>query len=123
MPKTQSKEGITYAHKLDKQEAQINWHQKAHEVERNIRGINPFPIAKTQLNQQTIRLFKAQVLESPSTKPAGTIVKVSRDGIDVACQDHLLRVLELQMPSRKRLAIFEILNGNTTAFKPGQIFQ
>lgn len=101
---------VTYAEKLQKAEAAINWSDSAESLSRQIRAFNPFPVAQTQLHGDTCRIWMAQAL--PGQAHPGEIVAVD-DGIVVGCGTGLLRILELQMPGGKRLKVRDFLAGHT----------
>lgn len=100
---------VTYAEKLQKAEAAINWHDSAENLSRQVRAFNPFPVAQTQLHGETCRVWLAQAL--PGQANAGEVVAVD-DGIVVGCGNGLLRILELQMPGGKRLKARDFLAGH-----------
>ena len=100
---------VTYAEKLQKAEAAINWHDSAENLSRQVRAFNPFPVAQTQLHGETCRIWLAQAL--PGQANAGEVVAVD-DGIVVGCGNGLLRILELQMPGGKRLKARDFLAGH-----------
>lgn len=112
----------TYAHKIIKQEAKINWQQSAVEIERRIRAFNPWPIAFTSIDNQVIRIWQATVVKtgSPPFQP-GTLVTVSTQGIDVVTGDGIIRLLQLQREGGKPLFIKDILNAKNHSFKLGKI--
>jgi methionyl-tRNA formyltransferase len=107
----QSEEGLTYAAKIDKQEALINWSLPASVLARRIRAFDPFPGAHTLRHGQPLKIWSAQVLPQDSAKAPGTVVHASEQGLDVACGEGVLRLLQLQKPGGKRLAVAELLRG------------
>lgn len=121
-PQKQDPTFATYAKKLDKHEAWIDWSQSAQQIERQIRAFNPWPVAQTQLDDKVIRLRKAHALDDQSTAIAGTIVHADNQGIDVACGVGLLRLLDGQLPGGKPLAVNDLLNGHATLFAVGNRF-
>ena len=109
----------SYAKKLSKEEALIDWQLPAAQLERNIRAFNPWPMAFFNCNNQAIKVHKAQVLSSDKKLPVGTIVQADKSGIDVQTSDGILRLLELQLPGKKPLAVADILNGRADWFQQG----
>jgi methionyl-tRNA formyltransferase len=107
----QSEDGLTYAAKIDKQEALINWSLPASVLARRIRAFDPFPGAHTLRHGQPLKIWSAQVLPQDSAKAPGTVVHASEQGLDVACGEGVLRLLQLQKPGGKRLAVAELLRG------------
>src|SRR5699024_1335829 len=80
----QGEEGMTYAERLTKQEARIDWAADAPSIARAVRGYAPWPVAHTQLDGQAVRIWQAQVLDEASDAAPGTVVAATREGIDVA---------------------------------------
>jgi methionyl-tRNA formyltransferase len=108
-PQPQPADGITYAHKIDKAEAAIDWHADAAVIERRLRAFNPFPGASTQLDGETIKCWRGEVVAGSGAP--GTVLDVSDHGIVVACGAGALRLTELQRPGGKRLAAAAFLQG------------
>lgn len=100
----------TYAHKIKKEDACINWNLSAIEIERRVRAFNPWPIAYTIIDDQTIRIWDAQILPNTADATPGTIINIDKNGIDVATKNGILRLTKLQFPGKKVLTIAEILN-------------
>ncbi len=104
----------TYATKISKADAKIDWQESAIAIDRKIRAFNPWPIAFAELNGQTIRIWSAKLNSSTllekNIKP-GTIIKKHKEGIDVITGDGILTLLEIQLPGGKRLPVEEILRG------------
>jgi len=106
----QPAEGVTYAHKIDKAEAPVDWSRSAIEIDRKVRAFNPFPGAVTRLRGDDIKLWRASVLVG-SGAPAGTVLGAGREGIVVACGSGAVRVTELQRAGGKRLPADAFLRG------------
>ncbi len=117
----QPAEGVTYAHKVEKHEALIDWAQPAEAIVRRIRAFDPFPGANSPLDGETIKLWTAHA-EAASTEQAapGTLLAVSDTGVTVAAAGSAVTVTELQRPGGKRLAVADFLRGFD--LKPGQVF-
>ncbi len=114
MAEPQDESLVTYAHKLTKQEAILDWQQSAVLLARQIRGLNAWPVAQTALEGKIMRVWKAEALNIKADVDAGTILENS-EYIDVATGDGVLRLLEIQMPGKKRVAVSDFLNANTVA--------
>jgi methionyl-tRNA formyltransferase len=113
-PVPQPTEGISYAHKIDKREAAIDWTQPAATLERRIRAFNPFPVACSALNGETIKFWRAEVLTDvlpPSSAAAGEVLAASAEGVDVAAVGGVLRVSRLQKAGGKPLDAADFLRG------------
>lgn len=108
-------EGETfYAKMLNKELAQINWNNTATEIHNLIRGLNPWPIAYTNYNEERMKIFESEVLTEKTDKEIGSIISVNRSGIKVACgNETILLIKKIQFPNSKPLMINEYLNGNT----------
>ena len=121
-PVVQPLDGITYAHKIDKAEAQIDWTQSAALIERRIRAFNPFPGASSVLAGEVVKIQNAHVLIAAcadNTK-AGGIFNAQNEGIDVATGSGVLRITQLQKAGGKSLAVADFLRG--FAVTPGMAF-
>ena len=110
--------GVTYAAKIEKAEAQIDWRRPAREIERQIRAFNPFPGAAGTLDGAAIKVWRSELVAAVA--PPGTVVSVERSGIVVACGDGGLCLTELQKAGGKRLPVAQFLAGNPIA--PGKTF-
>ena len=113
-PVPQPLDGITYAHKIDKAEAAIDWAQSALTISRKVRAFNPFPGASTLLKGEVLKIWAAELGEGVplSTQVYGQIVALSHVGIAVAAMNSIVIITELQRPGGKRLSSAEFLRGN-----------
>lgn len=114
----QPAEGVTYAAKLDKNEAALDWRLPAVQLGRAVRAFNPFPGATAQLDGEVVKIWAA--MPASQTGEAGRILAVGSDGVVVACGDGALRLTELQKAGGKRLPAADFLRG--FPLKPGQRF-
>lgn len=113
-PIKQTETSVTYAAKIDKQHAKINWQLSAVEIDRQIRAYNPWPIAFTTFDSQIVRIWNAEVIDSDiHTQMPGTIVAIDKCGIDVATGDGILRISNMQFPGKKVLHAAEIYHAHT----------
>lgn len=107
----QAIEGMCYADKIQKTEAEIDWSKPATEIERLIRAFNPYPGASTSLNDQSLKFWRARALPQSEAEQyggdqlahPGTVVGGSKDGFVVSCGRGALEVLEIQKPGGKRI--------------------
>jgi methionyl-tRNA formyltransferase len=108
-PVPQPLAGVTYAQKIDKAEAAIDWRHPATEIERRIRAFDPFPGCTARVGEATIKLWRA--LPATGAGQPGEILAVAPDGIVVACGEGALKLVELQKPGGRRLASADFLCG------------
>lgn len=114
-PEAQDESLTCYAHKLSKAEAQIDWNRPALEIDRTIRAFDAWPTAFTLHDGKPLRLFASRVAPDVGTTDAapGMVIAESREGIDIATGDGVVRILSLQMPGGKRLTATQFLNGRS----------
>ncbi|GMQ83819.1 MAG: methionyl-tRNA formyltransferase [Gammaproteobacteria bacterium] len=110
-PRVQDEALVTYAGKLDKSEAAIDWQQDAAYLERQVRAFNPWPVAQTGYSGKALRIWDARAIDGSGSP--GSVVAAGKQGIDVACGKGCLRLLEIQMPGAKRLGAADFLNART----------
>ncbi len=103
--------GVTYAHKIEKHEAAIDWSLDAGTICRRVRAFNPFPGASTVLTGETIKVWRAEPGPSCSGEPGGRVLAVETSGIAVATGEGIVLLQELQRPGGKRLAVADFLRG------------
>ncbi|MBS0556550.1 MAG: methionyl-tRNA formyltransferase [Proteobacteria bacterium] len=109
----QPESGTTYAHKLEKSEARLDWNESAVVLERKVRAFDPWPVAEADVAGEVLRVWRAAVCESPQIagdKSPGSIVAAGREGIDVACGAGVLRILQLQRAGGRRISAVDYLN-------------
>ncbi len=109
----QPQEGVTYANKIEKSEALIDWRRSAAELDRHIRAFNPFPGAQAILGGQTLKVWRAKPVAGQGE--FGQILSVDRNNIVVACADGALAITELQQAGGKRLPVGQFLAGHPLA--------
>ena len=111
-PTPQDHSAHTYAPMLTRELSPINWDKSAAAIDCQIRGLIPWPCATTVLNGKTAKIYAA-ALGAETTAPAGTIVAVGQQGIEIACGDgQTLRILQLQAEGGKRMAAADYLRGH-----------
>jgi methionyl-tRNA formyltransferase len=106
--------GVTYAHKIGKDEAELDWRCSAAELDRRVRAFVPFPVATTRLRGEALRVWAARPLEAPSGSP-GTVLQIAADGVVVACGTGALCLQRLQRAGGKQLSAREFLLGTPLA--------
>ncbi len=114
---------VTYAHKLEKAEAAIDWQKSAVEISRQVRAFNPFPVATAQFRGETCRIWFASALQQQTNAKAGEIIALPHAlgaNIHAACGDAVLIISELQMPGGKRQTAQQFAQGQHV--KLGEIF-
>lgn len=120
VPEKQGESPTAYAKMLDKKLGNIDWTKSAVEIERLVRGLNSWPSAYTYWNKKVVKIWKASVTDENSKEQVGTVVKVEKDGFYVQTGNGLLKVLELQIPGKKRMDAGAFLRGYT--IEPGEVF-
>ncbi|MBC8007642.1 MAG: methionyl-tRNA formyltransferase [Prolixibacteraceae bacterium] len=118
-PTPQATDGITYAHKISKLEAAIQWQRDSVELDRQVRAFNPFPGAFSLLRNTPIKIWRG-VARTDGHGAPGEILAYGKDGIDVACGKGMLRITELQKAGGRRLSGAEFLRGLSP--QPGERF-
>ncbi|PJK10188.1 methionyl-tRNA formyltransferase [Lysobacteraceae bacterium NML08-0793] len=106
----QDEAGVSYAHKLEKAEARLDWQQPAVQLDRKVRAFNPWPIAEALLDGERIRIHEAQALADTANQLPGRIIQATRAGIDVASGDGVLRILRLQREGGRPITAADWLN-------------
>ncbi|KEY91266.1 methionyl-tRNA formyltransferase [Candidatus Photodesmus blepharus] len=115
----QNHEFASYAKKLKKEEARINWKHSAKYIERSIRAFNPWPISYFRTGNNNIKVWKSSVSEVNSKESAGTIIQMDKTGIYVATGDGILILESLQVPGKKIALVQDILNTQANWLKIG----
>ena len=110
-PHPQPDAGVTYAHKIDKAEARLDWSQPARVLANKVRAFNPWPMAETLLGGERVRIHGAVALDEAHGAVPGSVLRAGRDGIDVACADGVLRIRVLQREGGKAITAADALNG------------
>lgn len=133
MAVTQDESRATYAEKITKQEAQINWNLSARQIERGIRAYNPFPVAYTYFGQQRIKIYAAVLSDTSDISDAtavgvndpvvGEVLRLDDNGLTVACGEGALQITRLQLPGKKMMSVAELMNGYQEFFSIGDHFE
>ena len=112
---------VTYAPKIKKEDAAINWSQPAIEIDQQIRAFNPWPITWTHVGDQVVRIHQAQVIEKDSSSLPGTILSLDKQGLLIATGKDALLVDILQFPGGKALSVGDWLNAGRTQLHVGLV--
>ena len=108
--------GISYAKKIGKDEAFIDWKQSAQHIDRQIRAFNPFPVAKTLYQGGVLKIFSGSLKDENTDQSAGTIVSVDKNAIEVATGDNkIIQIHELQTAGSRKMTVAEFLKGSPIA--------
>lgn len=110
IPIDQSKDGVCYAHKIEKEEARIDWSCDAVDIDRSIRAFNPYPIAYTNYQSISLKVWQSRIEQNLSGRP-GEIIKIDNRGITVACGKHAIVLELIQRAGGRRLPAEDFLKG------------
>jgi methionyl-tRNA formyltransferase len=119
-PVKQPEAGVSYAHKIEKTEAAVDWRQTADVIDRRVRAFHPFPGATGQIAGEVVKLWQAAVEHTVHGQAPGTVLSADAQGVRIACGEGVLCVTELQRAGGKRLDAADFLRG--FALTPGQCF-
>ncbi len=113
-PEVQDETQTTYAHKLEKAEAELDWTQPAKQIDRTIRAFNPWPVAFTRYSNKPLRIFMSRVESDVNTSATpGTVIDETAEGICVATGDGVVSFSRLQLPGKKVMEVRDFLNGRS----------
>jgi methionyl-tRNA formyltransferase len=110
MPQLQAQTGVTYAHKLEKHEAKLDWTQPAVALANKVRAFDPWPVAEAELAGERVRIYGALALPLAHGRAPGSVLAANRDGIDIACGEGALRIRVLQREGGKAITAADYLN-------------
>jgi methionyl-tRNA formyltransferase len=121
IPEIQNNDLASYAHKLSKPEAKIDWSMPAAQLERNIRAFNPWPVAFFTLQESNIKIYAATVVKTKNInhQAPGQIIEVNKQGILVSTTTDDLLLQTLQLPGKRPMAATDVVNGRQDWFKVG----
>ncbi len=109
----QAVDAVTYAHKIEKQEARLDWQQSADALARKVRAFVPWPITEAQLVGERVRIHAAEAISQSHHYPPGHLISAHADGIDMACAQGVLRLLILQRDGGKPMTARDYLNARS----------
>jgi methionyl-tRNA formyltransferase len=120
----QPKEGVTYAGKLVKSEARIDWQLPATRIDRQIRAFNPWPVAETTLHGEPVKLWRSRLAtEAAAASAPGTVLGLQADALEISCGSGVVQVMELQRAGRKAVTAREFLNAERAGDGAPLVFQ
>jgi methionyl-tRNA formyltransferase len=102
--------GVTYASKLDKAEARLDWQLPAEQLARRVRAFNPWPICEAMVGAERLRIHAARALPLEHGQAPGSILQAGKTGLDIACGQGALRLLQVQRDGGRPIAIADYLN-------------
>ena len=110
-PRAQPREGASYATKIEKSEARIDWSASAVQLDRQIRAFNPWPVAETRFAGEALKLLRASVVDAGVQEgEPGTVLGIAADGLRVACGEGVLALRELQRPGKRATSARDFAN-------------
>ncbi|MWP62437.1 methionyl-tRNA formyltransferase [Gilliamella sp. Pas-s25] len=119
-PEKQDEAKVTYAEKLSKQEAKLDWNLSAEQLERCVRAFNPWPVSYFIVNGESVKVWQAQIVEIDSKQPAGTILQADKNGICIATSKGALNMTKLQPAGKKPMSAQDLLNSRQSWFVVGE---
>jgi methionyl-tRNA formyltransferase len=117
-PQPQPDEGVTYAHKLEKQEARLDWSQPAPLLARKVRAYEPWPVAEGVVAGERLRIRGAVALDLEHSAAPGTLLCATRQGLDIACGQGALRLRVFQREGGKAITAADYLNARRDLATP-----
>lgn len=120
----QPADGVTYAHKITKEDAAIDWCRPAKDISRKVRALSPAPGCFGVYSDERIKIWEAAVGTSASNtnEPPGTLLALTKNGLTVACGDGNLVITRLQLPNKKPMSVADIMNGHKDRLVVGDRF-
>jgi methionyl-tRNA formyltransferase len=119
-PEVQDEALVSYAEKLSKEEARLDWSLSAAQLERCIRAFNPWPMSYFMIEEQPVKVWQATVLPHQNKQP-GEIVLADKQGIQIATADGVLNLVSLQPAGKKAMSAQDLLNSRREWFVPGTV--
>lgn len=118
-PEKQDDTLVTYAEKLSKEEARLDWSLSAAQLDRCIRAFNPWPISYMVIDEQPVKVWQANAIAEQTSAAPGTVIRADKNGIQVATAEGILNITQLQPAGKKPMSATDILNSRKEWFTPG----
>jgi methionyl-tRNA formyltransferase len=114
-PREQDDSQASYADKLEKAEAMIDWTMSAEQIARQVRAFNPWPVAETRYSGRQLRIWEARPVSISTQHPPGMVLGAGKSGIDVACGVGALRILAVQLAGARQVSSIDFINAHPLA--------
>lgn len=108
----QKEDEVVFSPTIKREEEEIDWSKKGIDIYNQIRGMNPWPVAYSQINGKKFKFFTTKFLEDNTKKESGLVLEVSKEGISVEVRGGILKLIEFQIEGKKKVNIEEFINGN-----------
>lgn len=122
-PEKQDEALVTYAEKLSKEEARLNWTLSAAQLERCVRAFNPWPVSFFMIDCQPVKVWQSQAIVAEHSQAPGTIISADKHGIAVATAEGILLMTQLQPSGKKSMSAQDLLNSRREWFIPGNCLE
>lgn len=122
-PESQDDNLATYAHKLSKQEAQMNWARSAQQLALQVRAFNPFPVCFSELNGERLRVWQAEAVKLDHQAVPGSLLAHPEYPLLVACAEDALALTQVQLAGKKTMSAGDLMLGYQQKFQPGMQFE
>ncbi|SES63028.1 methionyl-tRNA formyltransferase [Thorsellia anophelis] len=127
IPSPQSEDAVTYAHKLTKEEAKLDWSLSAHELARCVRAFNPWPMSYFMVDELSIKIWEAEAIDnmpilSEKNVDNGTLLQADKSGLYFKTESGILRITQVQPAGSKPMPVADLLNSKKSLFAVGRKF-
>ncbi|MGP6489909.1 methionyl-tRNA formyltransferase [Duffyella gerundensis] len=120
-PEAQNEASATYAEKLSKEEARLNWHLSAAQLERCVRAFNPWPVSFFVVDEQPVKVWQSSIFPHQRNTTPGEVIAADKHGIQIATSDGVLNIEQLQPAGKKAMTAQDLLNSRRDWFTPGTV--
>ncbi|PIQ43555.1 MAG: methionyl-tRNA formyltransferase [Gammaproteobacteria bacterium CG11_big_fil_rev_8_21_14_0_20_46_22] len=121
VPEAQDDNQSSYAKKLNKAEARLDWAQSAECLDRQVRAFNPWPVSEAYVKGERFRVLEAYVVPTDKQAVPGTVLSVDKTGVCVACGERALNLSCLQLPGKRAMPVSDLINGQQLPFSVGDV--